>query len=102
MTQGQPEIEKSSKFGWAFLFILLFTLSPLLVMEIARMIGAANGCDLSKGGGGPCVVLGLELGSSLNRVGWSAMMLSLLMVPAGLFAMLIWFIALMIKVFTNR
>ena len=79
-------------FLWgALALILVFAAAPLLSVIAAASIAEAAGCTIHEGAPHPCLVLGVDLGSSLYGMfvaGW----LSFLTLPIGLAALAAWLV----------
>ncbi|MBI3775942.1 MAG: hypothetical protein HY273_10395 [Gammaproteobacteria bacterium] len=81
---------------------ILMALLPILPTLIAAYIAKTNQCVLHEGFANPCVVLGVDIGSTLYTMGVSAWML-ILTVPAGAFSLLVSIIWLFVAlILANR
>jgi hypothetical protein len=58
--------------------------SPLLLLVLVWLIQSAAQCQVSEVGPTPCVVAGLDIGSSLHTLGMAAMWGFLVTMPLGL------------------
>ena len=97
MTERQPRNTgvRSPKllFGGFFVFILMVTALPLLLLETTSRIMRANDCPIGKGVKGPCEAFGIEWGGTFNELGNLALLATAILTPAGLLALFVWLIA---------
>lgn len=73
--------------------IILFAFAPLISVLISSWIASANDCVLNEGGVNPCVIGGIDYGETLTTMfvaGW----FMFFTFPAGVAALLLWFIVL--------
>jgi hypothetical protein len=90
----------SRKFPWFAYLIGLFAilavpLAPVASVTVCGWIADSHGCKVDKGSIHPCVIGGKDYGQllyTLGVLGW----LMLVTLPAGLLALLIWFIVLIL------
>ena len=88
-------------YGVALAVILLLSVSPLFSAIGAGMVAESAGCQLDEGSVHPCQIGGIDYGESLYFLavlGW----LSLLTLPFGAVALMIWFAALVIHLVLRR
>lgn len=72
--------------------ILLFATAPLISVAIAGMIAEANGCTLHEGFVNPCIVGGVDWGSTLYALGVMGWFM-LATIPIGAIALAAWLVA---------
>ncbi len=81
----------------AFWLVMIAVLAilPLISVFAADFVAQANGCTLNEGGVHPCIIGGVDHGELLYTLfvaGW----LSLLTVPAGFGAVMIWTVVVVV------
>jgi hypothetical protein len=77
--------------GVAFIVIVLFAASPLLLALLASGIAGALGCSLNEGGASPCLFMGTDIGETLVVMfvlGWFAFWT----LPLGALALVAWLV----------
>lgn len=82
-------------YGLALVLIVLFATAPLIGVVIASWLAEANGCMLNEGSLNPCIIFGMDWGSTLYTLfvlGW--FMLATL--PLGGGALIVFFIVFII------
>ena len=70
-----------------FVFILLYTIAPILSVLLSSAIASTLGCELNEGDVHPCNCFGMNIGGLLTTMfvsGW----LALVTLPTGLIAMI--------------
>jgi hypothetical protein len=82
-------------YGLAFLIIVVIALLPLIGVVVAGAIAESHGCTLHEGFSNPCMVGGVDQGSTLYSffvLGW----LMLATIPIGAGALCVWLLALVV------
>jgi hypothetical protein len=89
-------MERSSRNAIVFGIILSWTVFPLICVLIAATVSAVCGCSINEGSPTPCFVFGIDIGKTLyilGVMGW----LSIVTLPSGAIALLIYLAFLMIE-----
>lgn len=77
---------------WGYVFLILYTISPILSVLISSAIAGALGAQLDEGSQHPAYLLGVDIGGLLSMMfvmGW----LALVTIPTGLIALVAFTIA---------
>lgn len=93
---GRPRLHR-----WTLIFIVLFTIHPLLAMFAASAVAETAGCPLDEGGPHVCIVLGSDWGGGLYNsfvMGWLAM----LTLPLGTVLLVAWLVLVLAWRWTTR
>jgi hypothetical protein len=89
-------MERSSRNAIVFGIILSWSVFPLICVLIAATVSAVCGCPINEGSPTPCFVFGTDIGKALyilGVMGW----LSIVTLPSGAIALLIYLAFLMIE-----
>lgn len=89
-------MERSPRNAIVFGAILSWTIFPLLGVLFAAIVSAVCGCSINEGSATPCFVFGFDIGKPLyilGVMGW----LSIVTLPTGALALLIYLAFLMIE-----
>ena len=95
-----PPLPVRKRFPWiaywiVIALIILFAFAPMGSVVACGLIANANGCKVDEGSVHPCIINGQDYGHplyTLGVLGW----LMLVTLPAGVFALVIWLIILIL------
>jgi hypothetical protein len=95
-----PPLPIRKRFPWilywiVLVLIVLFAFAPIGSVMTCALIANSHGCKVDEGSVHPCIINGKDYGQllyTLGVLGW----LMLVTIPGGLFAFVIWLIALIL------